>query len=116
MNFWTGFWVAKALESKPQENGGCLVPLEIIAISLAAGHFCNSWWAFGGALLGLFFILANSRLSTLFSITMSLGWGCVGFLIGSQLIHDIGAAVVLAIIFALIAFGSHVSFLEDLTR
>ena len=112
MGFWSGYFTAKALSSSSDNNGGCLLPLEIFAISGGLGMASQSWWVFGGCLLGMFILLGIKPLAMAFCLVMSAAWGYSGYSIGAEFSDGMGARVVLGIIAFLIALGSHLATLE----
>lgn len=112
MGFWSGYFTAKALSGGSDNNGGCLLPLEIFAISGGLGMASQSWWVFGGILFGLFMVLAFKPLAMAFCILMSAAWGYCGYSIGAEFSDGMGARAVLGIIGFLIALGSHLATLD----
>ncbi len=85
--------------------------VEIFIISILVGIAFMSWWAFGGALLGLNIVLAIRPLALILCFLLSLAWGGVGVLIGT-LIGNTGAMVVIGILALLAGLGVHLSGLE----
>ncbi|WP_447868307.1 hypothetical protein [Rahnella aceris] len=93
-----------------EENSGVLLA-EIFIISAVCGFVGSSWWAFGGSLILLFIILSVKVLSQIFMVVLSLGWGLVGYGIGS-VFGSVGAMVVLSVIGFICGLGLHLSGLQ----
>lgn len=70
-------------------------------IAFVAEFYYQSWWVFGGVILGLVIALNFKVLSIISNILFSLGWAFIGFVIGSYS-QNFTASIVLAVI-ALVA-------------
>lgn len=57
--------------------------LEIFVIALVAGFYYQSWWLFGGIIVGLFIALNFRVLAIILNVLFSLGWAFIGFVIGT---------------------------------
>lgn len=84
---------------------------EIVVIAIAVGLWAHSWWAFGGALLGLFLALRVPVLALILVVLLSAGWGFIGWAIGTMF-ANLGAQVVLATLAFVAGLGAHLSGLE----
>lgn len=112
MNFWTGYFAAKALSGDGGKDG-FIIPFEVLFISGAVGITSESWWAFGGTMLAFLVILSIRQLAWIFIVIMSLGWGTLGYELGKSFSHGMGAPIVVGGVFFLVSLGSHASGLED---
>lgn len=65
-----------------EDNSGILIG-EIFIIAVVIGLTKQSWWYFGGILLGLSILLGIPFLGALLCILLSIAWGIIGFFIGS---------------------------------
>jgi hypothetical protein len=52
-------------------------------MAFVAEFYYQSWWVFGGVILGLVNALNFRVLSIIINILFSLGWAFIGFVIGS---------------------------------
>ena len=76
-----------------EDNSGVLVG-EIFIIAAIIGLAEQSWWYFGGILLGLSILLSIPFLGALLCILLSIAWGIIGFFIGSFLDSDAASWVI----------------------
>lgn len=93
-----------------EEQSGILMG-EVLIISICLGLYTQSWWIFGIALIGLLVSLYIPYIAIPLIIALSLGWGVIGYGIGS-LFSSTGASVVLGIIGVLSGLGCHFAALE----
>lgn len=56
---------------------------EIGLIAIAVGVYCQSWYVFGGVLLGLICTMMIPLLNIILAITLSVIWGGIGYEIGT---------------------------------
>ena len=77
-----------------EKQSGILMT-EIFIIAVVCGLYFTSWWVFGGVLL----------------VLLSVGWGAVGYGIGSMF-GSTGASIVLGVIGLLAGVGSHLGALQ----
>lgn len=84
---------------------------EILFISIAVGFITQSWWVFGGLLIGMMIITWIRKLAIILCILLSLSWSVGVFIIGLNL-GGYGAAFVLSILALLITGGFHIGAIE----
>lgn len=83
--------------SKYDEINIKILLLEIFVIAIVAGFYYQSWWVFGSVILGLFIALNFKVLAIILNISFSIGWGFIGFVLGTYTNNYI-ASIVLAIL------------------
>ena len=93
-----------------EKQSGILMT-EIFIIAVVCGLYFTSWWVFGGVLLGLIIGLFIPQVAIPFIILLSVGWGAVGYGIGSMF-GSTGASIVLGVIGLLAGVGSHLGALQ----
>lgn len=84
---------------------------EIFIVSIVVGITMQSWWWFGGILLGLIIMLFIRPLAMVLMILLSACWGLIGYGIGS-IFNSTGAMIILALIGFLAGLGVHLSGLQ----
>lgn len=89
------------------KNSGILAG-EIFLISASLGFAFKSWWIFGTALIGSCIALMIPYLGTVLLLALSVGWGAIGWNIGS-LFESLGAQVVISGLAFLMGVGIHFS-------
>lgn len=90
-----------------EDNSGVLTG-EIFIIAAVIGLVEQSWWYFGGILLGLSILLNIPFFGALLCILLSIAWGVIGFFIGSLLDSD-AASWVIGILAFIAGLGIHFS-------
>lgn len=98
-------------EAKFNEENASILFGEIGLIAIGLGLFAQSWWVFGGVLLGLLLAILIPGIAIVLMVAFSLAWGAIGYAIGT-LFDSFGASVVLCIIGFLFGLGVHLSALE----
>ena len=98
-----------------EENSGVL-SVEISIIAIIIGICMQSWWWFGGSLVGLFILLAIPYLGAVLCVVLSLAWGVIGYAIGDWLISNAAGWVIgiLAVISGLAVHFSGRQWMKDL--
>lgn len=105
--------------AQSQVNTGSffILSFEILIFSIALGLGFKSWYVFGASILLLSLFISNTYLSIAFSFLMIVGWGFIGYLIGS-VFGGIAPKIVLSILAFVTSIGIHFSAVEhfrDLT-
>lgn len=89
---------------------------EIAIIAIVAGIYTKSWLIFGATFVGLAAALAFPIVAIPLMVLLSIGWGVIGYSIGS-LVGSKDASVVLGIIGLLAGLGVHmaaIKWVEDI--
>ena len=92
-----------------EDNSGILF-LEVLIVSAVIGFVLTSWIYFGLSIFVMMFCLLFRPLAVLLSLVISIGWGIIGYLIGTLFSHD--ASIVLGIIGLLSGLGMHMSAIQ----
>jgi hypothetical protein len=84
---------------------------EAFGIAAAIGFEFQSWFAFGGALVGFFLLLSmNKNAATIFLAILAFGWGYIGYCLGDLLSNS--AAIVWGFLGLLAGIGCHLPFFK----
>ena len=85
--------------------------IQMFALSVFLGIYTESWFIFAFVLIGLIavFVLFRS-LAFIIVVGFSLGWGYIGYLIGS--LFGLEASIVLGILALLVGLGTNWAGLE----
>lgn len=90
-----------------EENSSILIG-EILIVAVIIGLYMESWWWFGGSLLGLIGILYVPFLGSFLCIALSAIWGLIGYVVGETFFSQ-NAAWVLGILAFICGIGIHFS-------
>lgn len=85
------------IDSNYDEINIKILLFEIFIIAIVAGFYYQSWWLFGGIVVGLFIALNIRILAIIINIIFSLGWAFIGFAIGTYT-SSLTASIIIAII------------------
>lgn len=99
-------------QAKFNEEAGTLLYVQVVIISIGAGLLTGSWFVFLFALIGLIAALLNKKTAVLCVIAFSIGWGVIGWNIGSFFFGSAGASIVLSIIGFVAGLGSNFAGME----
>lgn len=97
--------------AKFNEEQSNVLMIEIMIISIGFGLFTQSWWGFGGILIALMMSMHIPFIAIPLMVVLSVGWGIIGYGIGS-LFGSTGASVVMGGIAFLAGIGTHMAALE----
>lgn len=105
--------IAKAIvESEFMDTGVGFLALEVTAVAIGLGVWLNSWWIGGIVFIALMTMQFFRKTAIPMTVVFSICWMIAGWAVGHYLIHNTGAAVVLAIIALIISVGMHAWALE----
>ncbi len=95
------------------ESNSSILYFEILIIAILSGLAFQSWWVFGGVILGLPIMLGFRVLALVLCVLLSLVWGAIGFGIGAVIGGgSMSASIVIGILGILAGLGTHLSALE----
>ena len=98
-------------QARYNEDVSQIVWVEILLISGVLGQVFHSWLTFGACLIGFFVFLSIPILNVLFAITLSIGWGLIGYFAGGYFLTQNAGLVIGGIAF-LSGVGAHLGFIE----
>lgn len=107
----TGGWVPPQPKAPPPPAGGgsggdndpvgALLFIEVVGSAVGLGYLTGSWWVFGVALAGLFWLFQQPRIALVLGVVYSAAIGLVAGVFANAQFHRFDATVVCG----LLAFG-----------
>lgn len=88
-----------------------ILAVEITIIAITTGLYFKSWYAGGGAWIGLIIALQIKIFAIFFMFLMMIAWGILGFGIGGMF-GGIAPRIVICLIGLIIGLGVHFSAIE----
>jgi len=80
--------------------------LEIVIVSIGLGAWSQSWFVFGGCLVGMCIMMAIKPLAVVLGVTLTILAGVVGWVLGYHAFESVAAGVVLALLGCVITAGT----------
>ena len=99
-------------QAKSSEQGAQFLIVHVIMVSIGAGVALQSWWWFGGALLGLMVLLSILEVRPVLAGALALGSGYATYVGAGFLELDSGFQWVATILVSLVFLGASMARLD----